>query len=530
MPIFNAAANLSFTKDTLFSPSTESTVAAPEYAFFFDQPKNFNQSFAFDDGAQFNVASHPVVCDGFQFDLNEHSLHYRRIFKLRQLRTTDPRYYLIPWLGVPFKQELVSPFKYTPVIPSFPLRVTVDSIYEKTTRRVRKKIEDANSVAHRTLTLVPSKPNIITAVWNKSGSTTIDEIDCLQPQDITITIGDCDADKKYKYQEEYINLQDNSGATAELGKTFGTLRLLFLERMEHKVVFMSSAMTSKTELQISMLATTSTPPHDYITDLNGLYRKTGVEHVWVDDALTIQDGTSTRTFDPSTPADLVADPGVDFSKRQPTDEREGKIVRLIHDKLVKRIAGAENYLFVCFADWAFVGGNTQILGISSTKGRTSCVFKYSKATLCHEAGHALGLPHYFFEDSKGVPPEGKFGERDAVKILAAEGKGILDGLFLTTQKKLEKLHDDMNADNACDVLESVLKAVSSNPNLPQVSNVNKLFHKLDIDRFVAYQTTNLMDYFPPVGEKGVIAVYPKEKVVKHQIEFLRFFVKNRLFG
>jgi hypothetical protein len=524
MPIFNAAANLSFAKDTLFSPSTESTVAAPEYAFFFDHPTNFNQSFSFDDGVQFNFASYAVVCQGFQFDLNEHNLHYRRLFKLRHLRKTDPRYYLIPWLGVPFKQQLVSPFKYTPVIPSFPLRVTVESIYEnRIARRVRKRIEDANSVAHRTLTLVPSSDRI-TAVWNKSGTTNIDEIDCLQPQGITITISDCDSDKKYKYQE-YINLQDNSGATAELGKTFGTLRLLFLERIEHKVVFMSSAMTTNTELRISMLATTSTPPHDYITDLNGLYRKTGVEHIWVDDALTIQDGASSTTFDPSTPADLVADPGVDFSK---TLDREEKIVGLIHDKLVKQIAGAENYVFVCFADWAFVGGKIQILGISSMKGRTSCVFKYSKATLCHEAGHALGLPHYFFENSKGVPPDGKFGEEESVKTLASGAKPILEGLSLTTQKKLEELHDAMNAGNACDALESVLKAISGKPS--EVNNVNRLFHQLDVDRFVAYNTSNLMDYFLLAGLTGVIPLYLKEKMVKHQIEFLRFFVTNRLFS
>src|SRR5437016_841721 len=112
MPIFSAIKDLDLPPDDSFRPATEfNYVDAPPYAFHFTTNGDYEQSFTFDDcrenRKQSDGVSHswtnPTDGSNQDVELNEHSLHYRRLFVLKYLGKKKPKYYLAPWLGVPYE-------------------------------------------------------------------------------------------------------------------------------------------------------------------------------------------------------------------------------------------------------------------------------------------------------------------------------------------------------------------------------------------------------------------------------------------
>jgi len=553
MPIFSAVNNLALPPDTLFKPSVEFPTYSPDYAFHFSPLSTIdaNPTFIFDDGSQYpkyhgpsapviHEWTNPIEQKQYSVNFNEQHLRYRRLFLLRYLGIDDPKYYLCPWVVIPYEKPGPAG-SYTPTIASFALQVKPFSIYEsKPSSDIKKAIKNQNAL--RILTLAPSS-GLITAAWDDhiaSDSTKIAEQQCFRPREITVTVQP--SSSAYNYQE-YIDIKNSDNDTV------GRIYILFVTMVEHKVIFFSAdnplastpTAISRT-LRIEMLGNTESSSFHPLSDLNSLYNRAGIKFSWENPSLTIQDEEPTNPDRPvsvGVPIDILAEDGIDFNKIVNLTSR---VLGTAGGRLVGRIIPSENrskYLFVFFSPWVWSaqtaassteGGKADLTGgISNTSKSISCVYENTVKTLCHEAAHALGAPHYFFETAMGVattPAKTPAEIEAAVKELCRDAAGVLQDLKLGTKTAFYDFHDLMNGSDSCVKFED--RATLSQPKLDPGDTIvdwsQKKFADFYVDCSAVYSTYNLMDYQSRDAETQEYRPARQERLTKHQVEKLRYFI------
>ena len=531
MPIFSAVKNLSLPLDDSFRPATEiNFVDAPPYAFHFTTNTDYDthQGFTFDDCNEYRLEADNVSCTWTNPDdkstqdahLNEHNLHYRRLFVLKYRGNNPAQYYLTPWLGVPYEKDNAN--TSTPAQSKFTLRVRAFSIYEDTVNRgVRKRIKTGG--ATRPLKLKTSNQNI-TAKWiTPTPSDTIfeDKLKKDSGQKIEIAIATAAHPQGY-LDQEHVEITD------ALGRTLGKLYLLFLEMVPHQVIFfkvtkveppVQNPSLNPTKLNVSMIPIDTTLTYE--RDLNALYLRTGIKHTWVNTVLQYTDGSTLKSMGlPATTTvpqaiEIAAAPGTSFEGTATTLDE--KVLRTLSDNFVEKMDPTvrNRYLLVFFAP--FVAETVKdTLGISYGSSRTSCIYTHSSHTLCHEASHALGLPHYFFANIYNAPAADKELPGRIVTTGAAAVARFND-VQIHSKKDFYQFHDTMNkSDSSREFSERVSSSHGS-------AWSHTAFIKFYVNYFTAYQTHNLMDY-PGTNPRTM------ERLTKYQIERLRFAINNRIYG
>jgi hypothetical protein len=533
MPIFSAIKDLSLPLDDSFRPATEiNYVDAPPYAFHFTTNRDYDsggQSFVFDDCYEYwkssNIISHSWTNPNDQstqkVNLNEPSLHYRRLFVLKYRDKNYAQYYLVPWLVIPYDDISGT---LTPVKNKFTLRVRAFSIYEATVAPgVRKRIRAGG--ATRPLTLKTSN-TAITAKWNitPSPSDTIfeDRLKRDKGQEVEIAIP---ATAQGYHDREHVEITD------ALGRTRGKLYLLFLNTVPHKVIFFQVTKVvppvqdpplASTKLNVSMLPID--PNRTYEKDLNALYLKTGIKHTWVNAVLQYTDGSAVKSMGlpaaPTVPQAVEIDAwmGANFEDANPA-LHDDVVYALLYNFIDKMVSSTQRneHLFVFHVP--FVGlTRTDVTGVSYPSGRTSCIFTYSIHTLCHEAGHALGLPHYFLANADSRPAQSTELSKRATTV-QTEASARFNDLNIHSIRDFYQFHDTMNEGNSS--VEFSQRALQTNA--AHTSDwSHTAFIKFYVNYFSSYQTDNLLDYS---GDRPRTL----DRLTKYQIERLRYAINNHIY-
>jgi hypothetical protein len=548
MPIFSAV-KTSLGPNSLFKPATLINAdKAPKYAFHFTT-KTDATDFTFDDCRDYEKNSIQMVSSWTNpadqtmqtLNLNEHHLHYERLFLLTYLKKVDghQRYYLIPRLIIPYEK---SGADFVATITTLFLKVRGFSIYEPwLSRYVRKQIQ--NGGATRYLKLTPSEPDVIEAKWtNPSGASdqiTEDKLlkNLLQRiirddgEEVKVTIKPSSTPFK---SHQHIDITDPSGTTI-----FGRVSLNFVPKLSRKVLFFEvekppdfeTATSAITSLKVRMIAA-GTSPSDaapiHNDDLEYLYKKTGVAFEWIDRSLEYNDGTSNsnKSIDKDHPTDII-DINKDFRAKNPL--RDDELLDTVYKKFVNRVKYDANtkreYIFVFFAIWAvskisttLTSGNVTTTLTEWDKGISnrlcSCIFDYSRHTLCHEVMHAIGCRHVFLRTSDTVTT--KIAANDFVTeemLVRAQLKKI------DSVEKYYDLHDTMNSENAPEVMDGVYRIENKISATTLDFWVQNNFYKVYCDYYFQKTTRNMLDY----GEKAEI-----DNLAKHQVEFARFFLEQEL--
>lgn len=522
MPILSAT-KFAAAADSLFEPSTMANrPAPPPHSFHFAKPQagaaDFDKHFFLDSGWNHKQRVDPLLvrtADGKKIDVSDHKARYIRLFRL----TLRRRYYLSPWVTVPFRVVggMASPTARTGPTPSDPteIRLTVRpySIYEgaistRTKRRITRDFQTSASPPQ--LKLAPEKPAIVDARWTKTNGQQIDEMACIYPQEVTIRI--YDSGNGYPNQT-YVDIQDSNSLPV------GRVYILFLEEWSHKVVFFDVTKTATSnptvsQLTIKMVQDSSPDAQKYLGYLNKTFSKTGLVFSAVSPSLT--EGVSiTILSDIATPVTVdTVPPNADFTD---AEKRPDFILDSIYSKFMKKLAPSarEEHVFVFLAPWAASGGHAVTTGTSRGGQKTSCIFVPQEGTLCHEVGHALGLVHSFFA----------FNEDEVPKVRAniiAKSVDSLSALGVGNAADFYNLNDDMNLSNSCSIFDArpdgTIGGIFVNP-----TTVQWHYHYFVVDRRPIFSTHNLMDY----QKADQMAKYKRDELVKHQIELMRYMVFNK---
>jgi hypothetical protein len=518
MPIFSAASNTQLPDDKRFNPTTEVPRAdTPDYAFYFYPGQDYYDKYNFDNCGEFNIRDQSI---GFgDIDFAPQDMYYKRLFKLKHL-VGAPRYYLCPWLVVPFEDVSGSSTpNYRAQPNNIQLVVTPVSMYDIQASQVmldRIARNNPDPATPRALELF-SSGNGVQAVWDTQNATLIDELAFIKkekdqyvvrPHTVNVTINDA---TKYDYTS-YIEIRVKVDSTTYV--TLGRVYLLFLEFRKRDVLFLEvtqiAGANANTNKSVNIKLLTAQDSQARLTDLNKIFNLSGLRYDVASVTLSLKGGTLAPGNSTNFDTGEIIDPN-DMS-------RCAKITRTFTNNILQ-INGANwnlsgnTYLIVFLMEFVnteeieIVGGVQQTkktLGDSVPGSRVARVYPYSRKTLCHESGHALGLPHWFFAD------------RDHLTIsnLRSNARAAADVLGISSTQELYLFHDKENS-VGIEVALSGAPAKFANLVLSwRVEYLTNLFHPR---LYAQFGTNNLMDY----QSQGKPA--NQEQLRKHQIEQIRYY-------
>lgn len=506
MPILNAANNTPFAATSKLRPTTEVPFASrPKYAFYFYAEGTFYDNFNFDNCREYIHFDQSIAYK--EIDFSHQDMYYKRLYEFRRAQN-GCKYYLCPWLVVPFEQQsgtyLAAMGPPPSNVKSLSLTVKPFSIFEQT---ISGKTKKHISQSARTLTLV-SSGNGVNAVWDnpKSASTpaVIDEAACVNDQKITITIPD--SASPYAYSS-FLDIRVNPSDSV------GRIYFVFLQIKRKKAIFLEftepvgANSNTNTVLDLKMLSVTESQSR--VDALNKIFKLGGL---------------------------LYADPGVSVEMKDQTMLNSGGSISLdigevikpnssaqtavVTGKFTSAIAKIDNinwdannstYLLVCLMPYvklvtvqflANATATTTTTGNSPYASRTARIFVEAEKTLAHESAHGLGLPHWFHTKEDDLAQVGQLAESYAKLI----------GISSTQQLYL--FHD---AGHAAGVDVAFENQWTSSGTASLAAREKALRFLLFPRMYGLYLTDNLMDY-----QKNALPAHQKQ-LRKHQIEQMRYF-------
>jgi hypothetical protein len=508
MPIFSAANSTQFSEDERYIPETEiHPASAPEYAFYFYPEEGFRTKYNFDNCRDFGYFNRGLKYR--EIDFNHQDLYYRRLFSLKNVEER-PKFYLCPWLIVPFEGA-------TATLNSLKLVVKPYSIYDgANSRKIKSRIvgNNPNPADGRTLELC-SSGNGVDASWANpkpgSASTVIDELACVAPQTVNITIPG--VAPTYDYSS-YIEIRAHPNASTASYVILGRVYLVFLPIVNKDVIFCDVKATPNSQSQIDVRilggagSTQQAELQAKLNDLNEVYEMSAIRYAAPDVSISL-----TGIVNPLvTGGTVTVDTGATLSMH---DSSEGpRIARAFKRKIAAINGTAWNesaYLFVFLIPItppeAGFAGDPQSVGTTSGATaqwfRAPCVYDYRRKTLAHESAHGLGLPHSFYDGS--------------VKYLdiSLKAEASARSMSLLSTQDLYLFCDDVNSTGLKATLTTRFGVADP---LTVYERASKIEAITETRRYYIYQTENLLDYL-----NSSKMPENQEQLRKDQIEQIRFY-------
>lgn len=528
MPTFSALGNTLYPPADPFRPSTEiSNVAAvPDYEFYFDA-RGFHGKYNFDDCREYGKFEGSRK-SGYQV-FSEQEMYYKRLFPLKTPRRAGSKYYICPWLTVPFDKNT-----NTSTIAEVQLNVQPYSMFDTKRNRseLAKLIDQANSISavKRTLSLVPSITSL-DVKWIDNNSSLIDE-------DSFLVTMSGSTEKELTTKAIKVSLKPTSatyGYSAHIDivsnisqMIMGRLYLLFLEIKKKAVIFfdVSKDLGSSSSLKITLLDGDAAPVGGVskITEMNSISERSGLRYYDATDSptfsLKLKDGT---VLGAGSSVSVQTSPVTTIDS---TNQKQGEDVVQTFQRRIIELSGQpptaaekEKYLIVfvlSYSTTAVTGGDVTT-GTTALGSRFSIIFAYRPKTLFHECCHGLGLPHWFY---------GSADEKVFVLLQGLAEETARD-LNISSRQQLYEFHDISNKIG----LESAFKKQMFNAEadtLVQIAKWNEFQARIFDDRYqrlaslfyrriyAKYKTDDLMDYQAAGGQPK-----DQEQLRKHQIEHIR---------
>lgn len=530
MPILSAILDPAYRPDDRFIPVPEQATS-PDYGFSFDAPFDYASHFNFDRYSAGAVSANPDSGNPKlpppKLDFNDQNLFYRRLFRLADTEG-KPRFYLCPWLIVPFGETSTDNFAVTIkndsgnnnvglMVRPF-LKAQPDSVKPITTPSAARRFIKGLAPG-RKLTLGTTDPRVH-AKWTKPGSEVIDEALCAEFQRLEITFDGSTTVHPYPYSCDLTITSDQVGLV-------GQLCLVFVKMIKIPTILFDVSFETQHTLTITQLE--HTPAETSLNGPNAILERCGLRCVSAAAPIKMKEAESVTP--PGSPYLLHVvekfinnksfDRFIDKkSSSQPArittqflsaiEEIDGQSVsfaeqawRLEHNPFLLVFFMSYVELEKVDSDGLRVG---EIAGSARLFSRTAHIFDSTPRVIAHECGHAMGLSHTFYDETVG----------ETVKSLVDNATQEAGSESIAEPSALYSFYDDANLHG----LPAAFRALLTNDNPVRDSRYgtsSKLGILLSPRKYTKFSTDNLMDYLQAT------AFSLGEEARKDQIEQIRNF-------
>jgi hypothetical protein len=473
---------------------------SPDYGFVFDPPRGYEDLFNFDRCPDWPIFAKATTSPP-ALEFTDPNLFYRRLFKLADTNGR-PRFYLCPWLIVPFDEKPTGGFTVTLKNDLNAAKVTLvarpflasqpDSIQPATTPGAATAFIRALPQP-RMLTLGTSANSPITAVWKKSSNSNqvIDETLCAVSQELEITFNDLAGSSPYPYSSDLTIINKE-------GLLVGQLCLIFVKMVKVPTILFNVSLDFGRNVEIRQLGQADADKRlngpngtdlNVKGGLNKILERSGI-HAISNPPQIKRAGDKNATI-PGTP--IFFDTGKTVLTKDINQPKEitGKFLSTIStiDGQTADFADStwlhmqNRYLAIFFMSYvklelvdALNQPSGDIEGYSAFFSRVVHIFNSTPRNIAHEVGHTYGLGHAFHE--------GDQAEQANFKAAA---------LGLATQSDLYAFFDDANTRG----LEKAIRAKwPANLSISPFGIGFFLQALLSPRRYAQSSTEYLMDYTP----------------------------------